>query len=166
MSAETESIILGVIAFFAAVGTAVAIRRKTAKAAVACCIVGGGVLFLYGNLDHEARHETERSEQWRERQERWRASNPNEVQDDPQTIVSPNGQVLRSKTLELNIEGDRRSSPGDAAHHGMRPLPGTAGVEGINGGIPQRRRNPVSSPVNPRRSSPSEEAPTPAYDRP
>src|SRR5688572_7681798 len=109
MSAETESIILGVIAFFAAVGTAVAIRRKTARAAVACCIVGGGVLLLYGNLDHEARREAERHEQWRERQERWRASNQNDAPDDPQMIVSPYGQVLRSKTLELNTEGDRRS---------------------------------------------------------
>jgi hypothetical protein len=164
MSTETESIVLGVIALFAAVGTAVAIRRKTAQAAVACCIVGAGVLLLYCNLDGEARREAERQEQRLERQERWRVSNRHDAADDPQSIVSPNGQVHHPNALDFNTQGDRRSFSGSGIESGMRPVPGTGRGEGINPRAPQRRRLPTA--VEPGRSPPSDEVPTPQSDRP
>lgn len=98
MSAETESIILGVIALLAGVGTAVAIRKKTARIAVCFCIVGGAVMLLYGGLDRESKRRTERDFDLRERQERLRATLTGDASaDQPQSlVVLPNGTVVRS----------------------------------------------------------------------
>ena len=164
MSTETESIVLGVIALFAAVGTAVAIRRKTAQAAVACCIIGAGVLLLYGSLDGEARREAERQEQRLERQGRWRVSHRYDATDDPPLIVSPNGQVDQSSARGFNTEGARRSFSGSGIESGMRPVPGMGRVEGVNPRAPQRRRLPTA--VDPSQSPPSNEVPTREFDRP
>jgi hypothetical protein len=165
MSAETESIVLGVIALFAAVGTAVAIRRNTAKAAAACCIVGGGVLVLYANLHNDAKREAERQAQWRERHEQWRASDPNHPPDDPQMVVLPDGRIVRPNALNPEANGEGRNFGGDSVRREMRPLPSTLGVEGFRQRVPEGRRRPMSGLVAPGGQTPAE-LQTPQSDRP
>jgi len=165
MSAETESIVLGVIALFAAVGTAVAIRRKTAKAAVACCIVVGGVLLLYGNLDQEAKRDAARQAKWRERQERLRASGPKKTSGDPSLILLPNGSASRSNEMNIGTFGGMREIGGDLTPREMQTAPGQNSGGGFRQGVPQRRRNPMSGPV-PNGSPKSEDDQPPPPDTP
>jgi len=140
MSVETESLILGVIALSAGVATAVAIRKKTARIAVACCIVGGAMVLLYGGMDREAKRHQAWDADWREREERLRANNSSRVpaESSPSVVVLPNGTVVRSNAVNLEqVEGGSNNGitrqgtrgpigPGEDANRGMgrRRLPG------------------------------------------
>jgi len=109
MSAETESIILGFIALFAAIGTAVAIRRKTAPMAVACCVVIGGALLLFGGLDREARRDAEREAQRLQLQKQLRASYSDGLSNESSTdaVRSSSGADGRSSTVIFDLDGRR-----------------------------------------------------------